>query len=322
MDSPGPPPTPGIALGRAIAVRRLELGLTRREVASRSGLSYPFVCEIERGEKQPSADSLRALAGALSLTPGELLARADTLAAALDGRDGRDGTAAELHEHGPGVPPPVWREPSGSSRSGGVRMAATDDLSRLVRSMVRDELARLQAGGAPPMPGVAGRSAPGTGTADSSRRSLASDEEVREHVLFAARQMLGSDEIEFDDEGDIPVKRGDVMLFIRVLDDPLSVLVFSPVLVGVDESSALFARLNELNAGVHFIRFCITHGGVVADIELSGPEFRPGLLVAACHAISEMAETTGPELHREFGGRLFFGDEAPPKPRRDTGGYL
>ncbi len=328
-DGPGPDPaitdrpatdaertTTAAALGRAVAVRRLELGLSRHDLAERSGLSYPFVCEIERGAKQPSAPSLRRLADALQLRVADLYARVEALVLI----DPTRGSGPSEPEPGdvvaPPAPPPSWREPSGTpGRAEGMRAAAADDLSRLVRGMVRDELARLQAGGAPPLP----RSA---ATGQGARSPLASDEEVREHVLFAARQMLGTDDVEFDEEGDIPVKRGDVMLFIRVLDDPLSVLVFSPILVGVTESHALFSRLNELNAGVHFIRFCVTHGGVVADIELFGSQFRPGLLGDACTAISEMAESTGPELQREFGGRLFFGDEQRAKPPRDTGGYL
>jgi transcriptional regulator with XRE-family HTH domain len=317
VPAPGAAAPGADALGRAIAVRRLELGISRRELAQRSGLSYPFVCEIERGAKQPSGPSLQRLADALQLRVADLYVRVEALAQ-IDVA-GSDGPAAL--EPGdairPTAPPPSWREPSGSpGRAEGVRAAATDDLSRLVRGMVRDELARLQAGGAPPLP-RAGASAGG-----GARAPLATDEEVREHVLFAARQMLGTEDIEFDEEGDIPVKRGDVMLFIRVLDDPLSVLVFSPILVGVTESHALFSRLNELNAGVHFIRFCVTHGGVVADIELFGSQFRPGLLGDACRAISEMAESTGPDLQAEFGGRLFFGDEQRAKPPRDTGGYL
>ena len=320
------------ALGRAIAVRRLELGLSRQDLAHRAALSYPFVCEIERGVKQPSASSLRAIADALALSPSSLLARADALAMAMLDLE-RRGDAAPVVPGGltsadsPGGVTervPSWRDPAGAGgRAGGVRAAPADDLSRLVRGMVRDELARLQVGGTPPLPISGPRtSGPASGDGAASRRSLATEEEVREHVLFAAREMLGSEDIEFDAEGDIPIKRGEVMLFIRVLEDPLSVLVFSPILVGVTESVALFSRLNEMNAGVHFVRFCVTHGGVVADAELFGDQFRPALLRSACTAISEAAEAAGAELQREFGGRLFFGDDESAKPLRDTGGYL
>jgi hypothetical protein len=150
----------------------------------------------------------------------------------------------------------------------------------------------------------------------------ASGPQVREAVLEAAREMLDNDSIDFDVEGDIPIRRNDVMLFIRVLDDPMSVLVFSPMLVGIDESAALLERVNELNANVHFVRFCITHGGVVADIELFADPFEPALVGTACRALTQTVEVIGPEMQAEYGGRLFFGDEHEPKPRPGTGGYL
>ena len=42
-------------LGRAIRVRRETLDLKRRDLALRAGLSYPYVSEIENGNKEPSA---------------------------------------------------------------------------------------------------------------------------------------------------------------------------------------------------------------------------------------------------------------------------
>ncbi|MFC4145751.1 helix-turn-helix domain-containing protein [Micromonospora mangrovi] len=64
-------------LGRAIQVRRAELGLKRKEVAERALLSYPYLSELENGSKMPSAKALRQLAAALELSQSELLRRAD-----------------------------------------------------------------------------------------------------------------------------------------------------------------------------------------------------------------------------------------------------
>lgn len=65
-------------LGRAIAVRRAELGLKRKELADRAKLSYPYVSELENGTKEPSARALRQLAEALDLSPTELLALSES----------------------------------------------------------------------------------------------------------------------------------------------------------------------------------------------------------------------------------------------------
>ncbi|WP_146766441.1 helix-turn-helix domain-containing protein [Micromonospora saelicesensis] len=64
-------------LGRAIQVRRAELGLKRKELAERALLSYPYLSELETGTKTPSAKALRQLADALELSQAELLERAD-----------------------------------------------------------------------------------------------------------------------------------------------------------------------------------------------------------------------------------------------------
>ncbi len=294
-DESPPAPSPEVALGRAIAVRRTELGMRRKELAAAAGLSYPYISGIERGAKSPSSAALVALARALQLTPAALWARAEAVRP-VGGASRAGGTVGAL---------------------GSAGATEEDALVATVRRVVRDEL-RASAGGEVASHGTAPGQEPTDGELTDGERAA----RVRADVVQAARDLLDNDQIDFDDEGDIPIRRNDVMLFIRVLDDPVSVLVFSPMLVGPPESAALLERLNELNANMHFLRFCFTHGGVVADVELFADPFVPALLVSACRAISEAAETVGPELQATFGGRLFFGDEPDAKPRRESGGYL
>ncbi len=54
-------------LGRAIQVRRAELGLKRKDLARSAALSYPYLSELETGSKAPSARALGQLAEALRL---------------------------------------------------------------------------------------------------------------------------------------------------------------------------------------------------------------------------------------------------------------
>ena len=62
------------AFGRRIRARREELGLSRRDVVEASGLSYPYVSQLETGYRLPSHKALAALAEALELPPNELSA--------------------------------------------------------------------------------------------------------------------------------------------------------------------------------------------------------------------------------------------------------
>src|SRR5271169_1854118 len=67
------------ALGRAIQVRRAELGLKRKDLARLASLSYPYVSELENGSKAPSAKALAQLADALQLSPADLMALAEAM---------------------------------------------------------------------------------------------------------------------------------------------------------------------------------------------------------------------------------------------------
>lgn len=92
MHSEAPP-----GLGRAIQVRRAELGLGRRELAESAELSYPYLSEVENGKKAPSAKAMWRLARALELGVAELVERAE-LTAPLDEPLRMRGTGASMPE--------------------------------------------------------------------------------------------------------------------------------------------------------------------------------------------------------------------------------
>lgn len=64
----------GRELGRFLEHRRHELGLSRRELADRSGLSYPYISQLETGMREPALKAMRALAPVLDVRPEELAA--------------------------------------------------------------------------------------------------------------------------------------------------------------------------------------------------------------------------------------------------------
>ena len=61
------------ALGRTIEVMRTERGLKRTELAERSGISYSYLSDIEKGRKPPSSTKLREIAESLGVSPSQLL---------------------------------------------------------------------------------------------------------------------------------------------------------------------------------------------------------------------------------------------------------
>ncbi len=77
----GPPP-----IGGAIRQRRQRLGMTLKDLAAASGLSVPFLSQVERDQAMPSLVSLAQIASALDVetgyfigvpSPGQIVRRAD-----------------------------------------------------------------------------------------------------------------------------------------------------------------------------------------------------------------------------------------------------
>lgn len=56
-----------------VRVFREYRGFSARELAAKAGISAPYLSEIERGLKSPSVATIKRLAAALDLSPGDLL---------------------------------------------------------------------------------------------------------------------------------------------------------------------------------------------------------------------------------------------------------
>ncbi|WP_419849980.1 helix-turn-helix domain-containing protein [Candidatus Poriferisocius sp.] len=61
------------SLGARLRARRMALGLTLAQVAEDSGLSLPYVSNLERGHGNPTLDALRAISGALQQSLSDIL---------------------------------------------------------------------------------------------------------------------------------------------------------------------------------------------------------------------------------------------------------
>ncbi len=60
-------------LGSNLRAARKKLGLTQEQVAERSGVHPTEVSRIEAGKRDPQVSTLRKLAAAVEVSPGELL---------------------------------------------------------------------------------------------------------------------------------------------------------------------------------------------------------------------------------------------------------
>jgi len=131
-------------LGRAIASLRTARGIKRMDLKQASGLSYPYIAEIENGSKKsPSLKAVAAIAKALGVSPAELHARAEELKSA---DSERNNAAVEV---GPPDFSVTGGSPSGRASSGQTRKPEDELTERIaarvleaVGPQIRDLVAR------------------------------------------------------------------------------------------------------------------------------------------------------------------------------------
>ncbi len=75
----------GVNPGERIRGYRLEKGCSLKELAALAGISYSYLCGIERGLVSPSLSTLRKISGALEVPAKELLAGGASLGSRLTG---------------------------------------------------------------------------------------------------------------------------------------------------------------------------------------------------------------------------------------------
>jgi DNA-binding XRE family transcriptional regulator len=79
------------ALSAVLKMAREERGLSQMEVARRSGLHRTYVCEVERGTRNPSLQSVIQIAAALDVTVSDLITRAEHLMRGEDANRNGEG---------------------------------------------------------------------------------------------------------------------------------------------------------------------------------------------------------------------------------------
>ncbi len=147
----------------------------------------------------------------------------------------------------------------------------------------------------------------------------------RVSAVVAALLKTTPEALSIDPEGDIGIRAGSAMVFVRVRDTPPLVDVFSPVLTDVEPNERLYVRLSELTNRMPIGRLYCTNDTVWASVPVFGRDFQPTHLMLAVQVMTGLADELDDRLHGEFGGRRFFGDGDKPAAEESserTGMYL
>jgi hypothetical protein len=150
--------------------------------------------------------------------------------------------------------------------------------------------------------------------------------EERVRTVVATMSKTTVDQLQVDTDGDIGIRAGSAMVFVRVRDNPPLVDVFSPILTEVEPTEQLYVKLSELTNRMPIGRLYCAQDTVWASIPVFGRNFQPTHLMLAVQVMTGLADELDDRLHGEFGGKRFFGEGDKPVTKEAddhrTGMYL
>jgi hypothetical protein len=136
------------------------------------------------------------------------------------------------------------------------------------------------------------------------------DERVR--AVVAAMSKTTVDQLQVDADGDVGIRAGSAMVFVRVRDNPPLVDVFSPILTEVEPTEQLYVKLSDLTNRMPIGRLYCAADTVWASIPVFGRNFQATHLMLAVQVMTGLADELDDRLHGEFGGKRFFGEGDKP----------
>jgi hypothetical protein len=155
---------------------------------------------------------------------------------------------------------------------------------------------------------------------DSDEDGIDLAERVR--TVVAALLKTTPEELTVDQDGDIGIRSGSAMVFVKVRDNPPLIDVFSPLLTEVEPNEQLFVRLSDLTNRMPIGRLYCTNGTVWASVPVMGRRFQATHLVLAIQVMTGLADELDDRLQGEFGGKRFFSEGDKPALPERTGMYL
>lgn len=130
-----------------------------------------------------------------------------------------------------------------------------------------------------------------------------------DQVLSVYRDVTGIEDLGFDEDGDVSVRFGAIVISAVQLDNV--VRLFSALVTEVAETPALFRKINQINDGVHRIRVFLHDNVVYAVLDVPANPFVPAHLITAMNEFAEVAEGLAIVLRAEFAGKAVIEPAGP-----------
>jgi hypothetical protein len=111
-----------------------------------------------------------------------------------------------------------------------------------------------------------------------------------------------------DTDGDVAIRVGSTMLFLRTSRDGQEVILFAPVVHDVAGRSRATEVLNDLNVEARWVKFQLIKDRVFVTISVLSRPFVPAHLRQAVRILSDVADGIDNELAAKLNGRTTFSD--------------
>jgi hypothetical protein len=111
-----------------------------------------------------------------------------------------------------------------------------------------------------------------------------------------------------DAEGDVAIRVGSTMLFLRTSSDGQEVVLFAPVVHDIAGRSRAAEVLNDLNVEARWVKFQLIKDRVFVTISVLSRPFVPAHLRQAVRILSDVADGIDNELATKLNGRTTFSD--------------
>jgi hypothetical protein len=143
---------------------------------------------------------------------------------------------------------------------------------------------------------------------DDLESHLAQDQSHLDRLVEAElAEMFGHPPLR-DSEGDVAIRVGSTMLFLRTAADGQEVLIFAAVVHDVAGRSRATEVLNDLNVEARWVKFQLVRDRVFVSLSVPAKPFVPAHLRQGVRILSDVADGIDNELAIKLNGRTTFSD--------------
>jgi hypothetical protein len=144
---------------------------------------------------------------------------------------------------------------------------------------------------------------------DDLESHLARDQSHLDQLVEAElAEMFGHPPLR-DSEGDVAIRVGSTMLFLRTAADGQEVLIFAAVVHDVAGRSRATEVLNDLNVEARWVKFQLVRDRVFVSLSVPAKPFVPAHLRQGVRILSDVADGIDNELAIKLKGRTTFSDQ-------------